>query len=253
MSTPSEDQPGDEGVYQSDMHDRQERRRKQRAKQAVVGVAGLAVLGAGAYFVTTQVTGQTTETRDAGALAPITSAATSAPASASASPEPTAEADAVTPTKGAVKQSTSPTPSPSPSRSMSVEQEIKEAREKAAKDGYNVKRPVTPAPNAATGPVTEHNENRKNGTFRVVTARHDLSGQRELLWVANGGESVGSADCTQTFKFSNNDKPQVKKNMLVCWRTSASRSVVTVMVDYNGNPSKTDSVKAIDREWAKLG
>ncbi|SNY65734.1 hypothetical protein [Paractinoplanes atraurantiacus] len=250
MSLPEEDRSGDEGVYQSAMPDRQQQRRKQRAKQAVVGVAGLAVLGAGAYFVTTQVADRnaTTETRDAGAMAPLASAATGA---SPASPEPTAEADTVAPTKGAIKQTSSPTPTPS--ESLSVDEAIKKAREKAAKDGHPVQRALTAAPNAKTGPVNKRNEKLPNGTLRVITAKHDLTGTGELLWPADKGEKVGDNRCTQNFRFSNNHKPSVRPNMLVCWRTSAGKSVVTVLVDQDGKPSKEKSAEVIASEWAKLG
>jgi hypothetical protein len=40
--------------------------------------------------------------------------------------------------------------------------------------------------------------------------------------------------------------------MLVCWRTSARRSVVTVAVAEQGRPSSGDSVAVIQREWARL-
>ncbi|MFF5079104.1 hypothetical protein ACFY36_18770 [Actinoplanes sp. NPDC000266] len=255
MSLPEEDRSGDEGVYQSAMPDRQQQRRKQRAKQAVVGVAGLAVLGAGAYFVTTQVTDRnaTTETRDAGAMAPLASPATGTPPSAS--PEPTAEADTVAPTKGAIKQTTSPAPSSADASAMEekVKQEIKEAREKAAKDGYSVKRPVTADNKLPSGPVNARDVPSEHGNLRVVSARYDLSGQRELLWAGDKGEKVGDMTCTQKFKFSNNLKASHKDNMLMCWRTTATKSVVTVIVDRTGKPSKAESAEAIKQEWAKLG
>ncbi|XVU23493.1 hypothetical protein ACQPZJ_40555 [Actinoplanes sp. CA-054009] len=251
MSLPEEDRSGDEGVYQSAMPDRQQQRRKQRAKQAVVGVAGLAVLGAGAYFVTTQVTDRnaTTETRDAGAMAPLASPATATPPPAS--PEPTAEADTVAPTKGAIKQTSSPTPTPS--ESLNVDEQIKKAREKAAKDGHPVQRALTAAPGAKTGPVNKRNEQLPNGTLRVITAKHDLTGSGELLWAADKGKKTGSMSCTQNFKFSNNSKPSVRPNMLLCWRTSAGKSVVTVLVDQDGKPSTEKSAEVISSEWAKLG
>ncbi|GAA0510627.1 hypothetical protein Ade02nite_46020 [Paractinoplanes deccanensis] len=253
MSIPEEDRSGDEGVYRSAETDRRQRRRKQRAKQAAVGVAGLAVLGAGAFFVTTQVAGRNagTETRDAGALAPMASPATGVPPSTAPSAEPTAEADTVAPSKGAVKQSSSPTPAPS--RSLSVEEQIKEAREKAAKDGHPVQRALTAAPNAKPGPVNKRNETLPNGTLRVITAKHDLTGQGELLWAADKGKKIGQISCTQNFKFSNNSKASVRPNMLLCWRTSAGKSVVTVLVDQDGKPSTEKSAEVINSEWAKLG
>jgi hypothetical protein len=48
-------------------------------------------------------------------------------------------------------------------------------------------------------------------------------------------------------------KPAVRPNLLLCWRTSDDRSVATVLIDQSGKPSTADSVRIIDREWAKLG
>lgn len=252
MSLPDDSRPGDEGGYDAAT----DHRRKQRRRRAAVGVAGLAaLLGAGAYLVTTQVADRnaSTRTRDAGALAPMVAPATRAPsgaASAAASGDPAAQPDAIVPNKGAVKRSTSP----SPSKTMTVEEQIKAAREAAAEDGYSVKRPVTPAPGVklASGLVDARDEPRKNGNLHVVSARYDLSGQRELLWAADKGKKVGEITCTQNFKFSNNLKPRVRPNMLMCWRTSAKKSVVTVLIDRGGKPSTVESAEVIESEWAKL-
>jgi hypothetical protein len=237
MSIHDDDRSGDDGVYEPASYRDLGRRRKQIALGAV-GAAAL--LGAGAYVITAQIMdhNDSTVTRDAGALAPIVAPASDAPS----------EAPSSGPTKDAVKKSASPSPSPS----LSVDEQIKRAREKAAKDGYPVQRALTAGPHVESGPVNERSEEVKDGSLRVITAKFDLTGQRELLWPADGGKSVGSADCTQTFKFANNGKPSTP-NLLLCWRTSSERSVVTVLVNRNGKPSVEQSVKVIDREWAKLG
>jgi hypothetical protein len=90
-------------------------------------------------------------------------------------------------------------------------------------------------------------------TMRVVTARGNLTGQRELAWVADTGQPVGDARCTQNFKIGPGGKPRVRPTMLICWRTSADRSVYTVLVDIEHPPSKQASVQAIDEAWTRLG
>ena len=49
------------------------------------------------------------------------------------------------------------------------------------------------------------------------------------------------------------EKAAIRPNLLLCWRTSADRSVATVLVDQKGKPSAAESVQIINREWAKLG
>jgi hypothetical protein len=243
MSNHDDDRPEDNGAYQPDSG----RSEGQRRKQIAIGAAGLAVvLGAGGYFITAEVSDgrSSTTTQDTGALAPIAPAESTAP-SASAEPSVAAARPAPAGNKGK--------PAPSPSHSRSVGEQIKEAQEKAAKDGYPVQHALTAEPGAKTGPVSERSESRKDGVLRIITAKHDLTGQRELLWPAHGGEPVGDAECTQTFQFANDAKPSTKPSLLLCWHTSATRSVVTVLVDRAGKPSSAESVKVIDQEWAKLG
>ncbi|GAA0916867.1 hypothetical protein GCM10009557_89070 [Virgisporangium ochraceum] len=88
--------------------------------------------------------------------------------------------------------------------------------------------------------------------MRVVTARGDLTGQREMAWAADDGHRVGNAWCTQNFQFSPDRPASVRPTMLLCWRISDQRSVYVVTVDPSGKPSENDTVAAIDREWAKL-
>ena len=101
--------------------------------------------------------------------------------------------------------------------------------------------------------VTNEGSLKEGGTLRVITAQHDLTGQRELLWAADDGKPVGSAHCTQNFHFSNDGKAKVRPTMLLCWRTSAGKSVVTVAVVRTGRPSTAASVGVIDRRWAEMG
>jgi len=225
--------------------------RNRRRKQVLLGVAGLAaVLGAGAYVITAQVLDHrdATTTGDTGALAPMITPASATPSvDLSSAPPATASASASV-------SAAPPSATPSPSRSSSVDEQIRKAREKAAKDGYPLQRALTAGPHAESGPVSERSEPRPGGgSLRVITAKFDLSGQRELLWAADRGKAVGDSHCTQNFRFSNNTKPAIRPNLLLCWRTSADRSVATVLVDQKGKPSAAESVQIINREWAKLG
>jgi hypothetical protein len=134
-----------------------------------------------------------------------------------------------------------------------VDEQIRAAREAAAKDGHPVQRPLEPAPGVVAASVNERTEKTKTGVLRIITARSDLTGQRELLWAADRGTEVDHAHCTQKLHFSNNAQAAIRPNVLLCWRTSATRSVATVLVDRAGKPSAAKSVAVINREWLKLG
>jgi len=94
---------------------------------------------------------------------------------------------------------------------------------------------------------------RDHHTLRVVSARGDLTGQRELAWVADAGHPVGDALCSQNFRFNPGSSAGPRPTMLICWHTSADRSVYTVAVDIDHPPSERASVATIDRVWSTLG
>ena len=225
-------------------------RRARRRKQAVVGVVGLAaVLGGGAFLATEVLPrGADRAMPDAGALAPTAaSASASSDSVASASGRPSSRPSAA---------GLSRTPS-APASPKTAAERVAAARSAAASHGVPVQRPVPQAHAAAVVQdvtVIDSGSLRKDrGTLRVVSGRGDLTGQRELAWVADDGQPVGDARCTQTFLFADNAKPARKSNLLVCWRTSAEKSVYTVTVDLDGRPSKRDSVAALDKQWSRLG
>jgi hypothetical protein len=89
-------------------------------------------------------------------------------------------------------------------------------------------------------------------TFKIVSARKDLTGQREMVWAADAGTPVGKARCTQNFKFGPNSRKGIRKTLLLCWRTSAQRSVYTIAVDMRGVPSRKLSVDELNRVWDSL-
>jgi hypothetical protein len=240
------------GVYSSAVN-----RRNRRRKQGVVGIVGLvAILGGGAVFATRAMTGDDRIVRDTGALAPIGSAAVPSSDSPYESPAPSAKPSAsTTATKSAVPPTKSPTPAPSVSQGLTAEQRIAAARAAASKAGFPLQRPIPQAGVAAaddTVRVSNSGSLASGGTLRVVTASYDLTGQRELAWAGDDGEPVGNARCTQRFHFSNDDEVKERPTMLLCWRTSADKSVVTVAVTRKGRPAKAVSVATIEKQWAKL-
>ena len=85
-----------------------------------------------------------------------------------------------------------------------------------------------------------------------MSGRLDLSGRHELAWAADTGHAVGDARCTQNFKIGSTGSARVRPTMLLCWRTSVSRSVFTVAVDLAHRPSEQDSVDTIDKTWSTL-
>lgn len=219
------------------------------------GVAGLAVvLGVGAYAITDQLTKNGTPL-DAAAPAP---AATSAQPNAWAdevSPKPLWSPSAAGGSPSSLPSSTA-TVSPTPSVPASVAAKIKQAREDMAKHGVSIKR--APAAPATVAPVvglsrTTTGSLSKGGIVRVVSARSDLTGQQELAWVAGGVTDFGDDKCSQTFKLSNDPEPQEKPNLLLCWRTSAKKSVVAVVVDPNGHPSRPEALTELHKKWQSLG
>lgn len=247
MSVQDDDRAGGDGAYRPTPTGRQ---KKRRAQLTVGAVGAAAVLGAGAYLVTAQTADRddNTAARDTGVAAPMATAG-----SITEPAEPSVIASAFSST------SASPSTRPSTARAAEkvdpkVRREIDEARARAAEDGFPLKRPVTAAPGikAATGPVNERTEKTPEGSVRVVSARFDLTGQRELLLVADKGFAVGTARCTQQVRFSSGEEPRERPSMLLCWRTSDSRSVVTMAVASEGKPSTDVSIAVIDKEWAKL-
>ena len=90
-------------------------------------------------------------------------------------------------------------------------------------------------------------------TLRIVSAYGDLTGQRELAWAADAGHPVGAARCTQYFKFNPGTRVGERPTMLLCWRTSPTKSVFTIAVDLTHRPSESASVASIDKVWRQMG
>jgi hypothetical protein len=113
--------------------------------------------------------------------------------------------------------------------------------------------PVNPGSSVVPSVTNSGSLAKERRTLRIVSARGDLTGARELTWVADGGHPVGSARCSQKFRFNPKSAVSEKPTLLICWRTSATRSVYTVAVDLDGRPSEKASVATIDKVWAELG
>lgn len=215
-------------------------RSAQRRKQAVVGIAGAAAVLAGAGFLVIELMHESQPTLpEPEALAPLTTPATAASAAAAVEPSVTRTPKV---TRHAAPVERSPVPKPAASREAIPEQgapasvAIDEPRERAGDRSE----------------VTERTEPLGDGTIRIVSARRDLSGERQMLLAGDDGEEVGrGVRCTTDVRYGLS-RPSAAPQTLLCWRTSASRSVITMASSRDGEPPTAGSVDAIDREWSRL-
>lgn len=247
MTVHDDDRPGDDGVHPSTP--------ARRSRGLVVaGVVGLAaVLGGGSYLITDHLRrgSDQSATTSIGRIDSVeTSETPSAAASAMASAEPSAAAG---PASAAPTASQTPTAAPaSPTDAAKVKKEIQAAREKAAKDGYPLQRPL----DSKREPVEADTRMEKyaGGTMRITTAKGDLTGQRDQLMAGDDGVPVDGSRCTSKLRFANADKPREMPTVVLCWHTSPTRSVVTMAVSSKGDkPSSATVAAVIAREWARLG
>jgi len=194
-----------------------------RRARVGLGLAALAAVGVGSYVVT--------DHRAAPEAGSSLRAATASPA-APAGPGPAPRSDA---------------------------ERVAAAKSFAAAHGVKNFHPVLPkdvpelSAAAAAAKVTTTGSVKQGATMRIITAKGDLTGQRELGWVAGGVMKVGRVSCSQTFQLANEEKPTRKPSLLICWRTSAAKSVATVAVNLRGRPSLKQSAEVIGREWGRLG
>ncbi|GGM97710.1 hypothetical protein FHR83_000244 [Actinoplanes campanulatus] len=217
-------------------------RATRRRGQVAIGVAGAVAVLSGVGFLATQLMNESQPTRpEPAALAPQTTPASPTVGAAGISPS-----DARTPgkaTKQAAPAHRSPAHTPASSRQAS------------------------PAPDAARassvisdlrkrfgfgGPeIADRTEKLGEGTVRIVTAQSDLTGDRELILAGDDGTEVGGGvHCTTDVP--NDTVMSPAPEMLMCWRTSPERSVITMTTTPEGEPSTADSVVVIQREWDRL-
>ena len=102
------------------------------------------------------------------------------------------------------------------------------------------------------GDIVTRTRSTPEGTIRITTARSDLSGLGDRLLAADDGQPAGPGRCTQNLRLGDDAPARKTPDMLLCWRTSAGRSVVTVAVARSGHPSVARSVAILNQEWAAL-
>jgi hypothetical protein len=222
--------------------------RRTRRRRRVMAAAGLAVLVGGGALVVQQVSqGRGTVTKgDIGALAPIVPPSSPA-ASAPSTPSPPAALSSVAPSGVAIGKSPAASVAPSATTRTPT----------ASTTTVHVRPPVatsraTVVETDGATVTTDGLQNQDRQTLKVVSAREDLTGKRELVWVADDGVRVGTSRCTQNFRIQPGSKARVRPTLLMCWRTSAQRSVYTIAVDLDGPPSKLRSVAEINKVWSTL-
>jgi hypothetical protein len=192
----------------------------------VVGAAGLALLVSGGYLISAQLTERNAPTmnRTPGALAPMVPVTQSAPATA-----PTIPVTRSAPTTATERDGIGPAPS--------------------AVAGADTRRSITAAGGAGgqgrAAAVSTSVRTTAEGSIRITTAKSDLT---DLLPAADGSTPAGRGRCTRNLLGG----PPVPARLL-CWRTSADRSVITLATAATGRPSTAVSLAVLDREWARLG
>jgi hypothetical protein len=229
-------------------YDSEVARRSRRRKKVVAGVTGITVLGVGAilwasaesYPSGTQATGDT-----------FSSSPALSPSASVSSPLPTAKAGpSVSPAAPEASKVVTAT---------ALEQRVTALRSLAKNKTSDVQRPLPPAVGGykvaadeidmkQTGSLQKDRE-----MMKVYSARADLTGQQELAWITDAGEAQGTTRCTQKIRVSADSPAKERPTLLICWRTSAKKSVYTVAVKVSGRPSKAKSVAAVNRAWAALG
>jgi hypothetical protein len=218
-----------------------------RNRRTLIGVTGLAAaLGVGALVGIERTTGDSRLPDASGGPSVVAESAT---------PDLTADhAGASRRLEGPIMPARVPTSSSPPP----LKQRLSDARSANSRLGTEARTPLT---STTGGYVADSSKIRTESfgslqtdhkTMRVVSAPLDLSGQRELAWVADRGKPYRGAWCSQKIKMSNNVKAAVRPTLLICWRTSANRSAYTLLVNLDKKPSKAESVAALDRAWDAL-
>lgn len=228
--------------------------RPRRRSRTVAGVAGLAVvLGAGAYMTTSAfVSDETPAAHDYRLSTPAVS--DPPPSEADAPGEQTSALPSATipATKDKDLEGGALAQAAQPEAADETRKRDTAAREAIKKDSSPLKRPLEPA-KAGSVAITETTRKLDGeATMRIFTALGDLTGQRPLDWAADKGTSTGNSRCTQKFRFSRDEPGRVRPTMLLCWRTSATRSAAVLSVTPNGTPSTEETTATLADEWKKL-
>jgi hypothetical protein len=220
------------------------RLRSHRRKQMVVAAVGLAaLLGGGAFVVTEARTAEETIVPDE-AHAPPAPAPAPTPAPAVSEPPLSVRSSGLPAAR--VSRTSSPEPETLAERIAQLQ-----ASARMATDQVGV--PLGPSVIPDSALTVSRSGTSRTGTLKVVSALADLTGQQELAWVAGPGDKVGDAECSQRIRLSADVPVLVHPTLLLCWKTSAAKSVYTLAVSPKGKPSAQASVDALDRQWATLG
>lgn len=256
MTIDDEDRPtNSDGVSRTGNTKRTPRVSTRHAVIAAVGMA--AVLGAGVYAATT-IHDDMQDAEVAGENAVRATGNPDAAPEGVASRMTTSTSDSIdktfSPTPSASAPSRKTAPSMAPEKATEVEREIRAAREAAAKAGHPVQRAPQPTGfTVAQDKIHVWMVKTSDGTIRVTTAKADLTGQEDHLIAADNGKAVGHSRCTRQFRFANGAQVKHIPRLLLCWRTSPDRSVLTLASSRSGAPAEKDSAAVIDKEWVKLG
>ncbi|WP_433366466.1 hypothetical protein ACQPZX_37785 [Actinoplanes sp. CA-142083] len=230
----------DDGIYVSAT----QRRRRRRKTGVAVAAVGL-MLGAIAYGGTTWYLGRqaTVALEPAPSVAPPTRAT---PVPAPAEPQIMPGSGPPPGTISAARRSWLPSPVPSPSGLTDDELAASQ-----------VSRLLEPHPSgvaaADAGAIVRNEVGPDGAQLRVVSARFDLTPRWKLLGVADAGQPVGNARCTQSFRPDGSATPESRPGLLVCWRTSPFKSIVVVATRAAGRPEPAVGGAVIAREWASMG
>ncbi|MDI6101611.1 hypothetical protein QLQ12_23605 [Actinoplanes sp. NEAU-A12] len=243
MAYDEHDHPASEGGLYASSTAANPQRSAQRRKQAAVGVAGAVAVLAGAGFLVTQLMNeQQPSLPEPAALAPRT-----APVTGESTPEETEPP--VTRTPKIMKQAAPVERSPAPSVAVSREASPDPGQVLASAAAGGLRERLGLGGGAR---VTERTEILGDGSIRIMSARRDMSGERPLTLAADDGEPAGDGvRCTSEIRHEA-DVPSAAPATLLCWRTSASRSVITVASASEDDSLTAESVEVITREWARL-
>jgi hypothetical protein len=217
-------------------------------RSVIAGTAGVAVIGAGAYLITSRVQERPEVARSA------TGVVVAEPSVTAASGMP----------------STLPPASSAPARVRAAETSASPAATGGAAASTSGAKPLVmgsqdeprvtqrPIPHKGGVWATDAQVHRSQVTvghdiLRITSARRDLAGQRELSWIPDAGEKVGDASCSNKVRLTAGAPEMVKPTLLLCWRTTAAKSVFVISVNPTGRPSKTAAAAAVDKEWRRMG
>ncbi|MEV4279507.1 hypothetical protein [Actinoplanes xinjiangensis] len=228
------------GLYASASAEDPDRAARHRRRLAA-GITGAVVALAGAGFLVTRLMNEQQPTLpEPAALAPQTTPATTVP-----TPEETAPVTR-TPkvTRHAVPVEQSPAPSVAASRAASPN--AAEARASAAIEELRERLRVSERTRMVERPY-------EDGTMTVLASWRDVTGESLLRRALDAGTPAGNGVRCTTRLSNEPDWDPGPPPTLMCWRTSASRSVVVVSTaSSTGAEAVAVSASLIETEWPKL-